>query len=103
LGAQILAVLRLCKASRTGRRPDSRCHWFEFSIRASNLSFTVEDSDERLGVPEGVVYWMMIVLRSTETLPLVSASEITDQPRVEVGDPSRRMPEWVHAEVPVNT
>jgi hypothetical protein len=36
---------------------------------------------------------MMIVLRSAETLPLLSTAEITDQPCVEIGDPSARMPE----------
>src|ERR1700686_954775 len=42
---------------------------------------------------------MMVVLRSTETLPLLRASEITDQPCVEVGDPSARMPERILSEV----
>src|SRR5437867_4390045 len=42
---------------------------------------------------------MMIVLRSTETLPLLSAAEITDQPCVEIGDASSGMPERVLAEI----
>jgi hypothetical protein len=57
--------------------------------------FTVEEPNERFGVPERVVYWMVIVLRSTKTLPLLSASEIADQRSVEVGDPSPGMPERV--------
>src|SRR5712691_5939941 len=43
---------------------------------------------------------MMIVLRSAETLPLLSATEITRQPSVEVGDSSPGMPKRVFAEVP---
>jgi len=41
---------------------------------------------------------MMIVLRSAETLPLLSAAEIANH-GVEVGDPSARMPKRVLAEI----
>jgi hypothetical protein len=37
-------------------------------------------SNERFGVPERVMNAVMIVRRSAETLPLLSAAEITDQP-----------------------
>ena len=47
-------------------------------------SFSVEEPNERLGVPERVVHGVMIVLRSTKTLPLLGAAEITDQPCVEM-------------------
>ena len=43
---------------------------------------------------------MMIVLRSAETLPFLSAAKIAHQPSVEVGDSSPGMPKRVFAEVP---
>jgi hypothetical protein len=42
---------------------------------------------------------MMIVLRSAETLPLLSAAKITGQPCVEIGDASSGMPERVRTEI----
>jgi len=47
-------------------------------------SFTVEESHKRFGVPERVVHWMVIVLRPPQTLPLLGAAEITDQPCVKM-------------------
>jgi hypothetical protein len=58
-------------------------------------ALAVEDSNQRLRVPERVVHEMVIVLRSTETLPLLSASKITDEPRVEVGYASTGMPKGI--------
>src|SRR5437870_11051043 len=42
---------------------------------------------------------MMIVLRSTQTLPPLRASEIPYQSRIEVGDPSPRVTKRVRTEV----
>jgi len=56
-------------------------------------SFTAEESNKRFGVPKRVVHGMVIVLCSTQTLPLLSASKITHQSCIEVGDPSPGMPE----------
>jgi hypothetical protein len=74
----------------TWQRPDR-------TLRAPDplSSFAVEDSNQRLRVPERVVHGMVIVLRSTETLPFLSASKISHQSRVEVGDPSPGMPERI--------
>jgi hypothetical protein len=67
--------------------------------RPSISSFTLEKANKRLGVAERVVHWIMIVLRSTETLPLLGASKVANQPGVEVGDSSPGMPERVLAEI----
>ena len=61
--------------------------------------FTVEESNECLGVPECVVYWMVIVFRPPQTLPLLCASKVAHQPCVVVGDPSSGMPERVLSKV----
>jgi hypothetical protein len=62
-------------------------------------SLTFEDPNERLGVSERVVDWMMIVLRPSQPFPLLSAPKITDQSGVEVGNAPARMPERVLPEV----
>jgi hypothetical protein len=45
---------------------------------------------------------MVIVLRSAETLPFLSASKITDEPRVEAGYASPGMPKRILSEVAPN-
>src|SRR6266849_3905895 len=77
----------LTEADRTFRAPDHLS------------SFAVEDSNQRLRVPERVVHVMVIVLRSPETLPLLSASKITDEPRVEVGYASTGMPKGILSDI----
>ena len=69
------------------------------AVGGFGLSLAIEQPNERLGVAERVVDRMMIVLRSAQTLPLLRAAEITDQPSVEVGDASAGVPERVLAEV----
>ena len=69
------------------------------AMRPRLSSFTVEESNQRLGVPERVVYWVVIVLRPLQTLPLLSASKVAHHPCVEVGDASPGMPERVLPEV----
>jgi hypothetical protein len=46
----------------------------------SGVSLPIEQSNERFGVAERVMDGMMVVLRSAETLPRLSATEISDQP-----------------------
>jgi hypothetical protein len=48
-------------------------------LPATSLPLTFEDPNERLGVSERVVDWMMIVLRPSQPFPLLRAAEITDQ------------------------
>ena len=45
------------------------------------------------------MHGMVVVLRSTQTLPFLSASKIANEPRVEVGNASSGMPERVLAEI----
>src|SRR5215470_13254747 len=61
------------------------------SLPRSPLS--VEHPDERFGITERVVDGMMIVLGPPQSLPLLRAAEVADQPGVEVGDASARVPE----------
>lgn len=59
----------------------------------------VEHPDERLGIAEGIVDRVMIVLGPPQSLPLLRAAEVADQASVEVGDTPAGVPERVLAEV----
>jgi hypothetical protein len=67
--------------------------------QSRSLPFTIEESNKCLGISERVVYRMVIVFCPTQPLPLLSASKITHQTRVEVGNAPPGMPERVFAEV----
>ena len=51
--------------------------WYQ-AVFLTSSTLAVEDPNERLGVSERVVDWMMIVFRSAEPLPSLRVSEITD-------------------------
>jgi hypothetical protein len=55
-------------------------------------SLAVEEPNQRLGVAERVVHWLMIVLRSTETFPVLGASKSRQPARRGRCDSSPGMP-----------
>ena len=79
----------------------ARPAWYSLLMHTNKQvsSFTGEKPNQRLGVTERIMHRMMIVLGPTQTLPLLGASEVTDESCVEIGDPSSRMAERVLSEV----
>ena len=69
------------------------------SVCRRRSALPIEQSNERLGVTERVMDGIMIMRRSAETFPLLSAAKIADQPCVEIGGASSGMPERVLAEI----
>src|SRR6266545_2292325 len=75
--------------------------WDSLFVHANERvsSFTGEKPKQCLCVTERIMHRMMIVLGPTQTLPLLGASEVTDESCVEIGDPSSRMAERILSEV----
>lgn len=56
-----------------------------------------KDAGERFDVAHRVVHGVMVMLGDPEPLPLRGSSEVADEPRVEVPDPSGGVPEGILA------